>query len=64
MAGAQDVFITITASLGGAGTLNSATAAQIIAAIPNAGVGMTYNLRIISTSAANADGAGRRRYFF
>jgi hypothetical protein len=50
MAGAQDVFITLTATLAGAGTLNSATAAQIIAAIPNPQVGMTYNLRIINAS--------------
>jgi hypothetical protein len=51
MAGAQEVVVDMTTNLGGAGTLNTATAAQIIAAIPNAVVGMTYSLRIINHSA-------------
>lgn len=52
-AGSQDVFINMTTNLGAGGTLNTPTAAQIIAAIPNARVGMTYNLRIINSSAGN-----------
>lgn len=50
MAGANDVTVNLTAVLAGAGTLNSATAAQIVAAIPNAVVGQSYRLRIINSS--------------
>jgi hypothetical protein len=50
MAGGADVTIDMTAALAGAGTLNSATAAQIVAAIPNAQPGFSYNLRIINNS--------------
>jgi hypothetical protein len=53
MAGASDVTINMTATLGGAGTLNSATAVQIVAAIPYAQPGFSYNLRIINSSGAN-----------
>jgi hypothetical protein len=49
-AGAADVTINMTAVLGGAGTLNTPTAAQIIAAIPRGQVGQTYRLRIINSS--------------
>lgn len=54
MAGASDVTINMTATLAGAGTLNSATAAQIVAAIPDAQAGFSYNLRIINSSSANS----------
>jgi hypothetical protein len=50
-AGAQDVTINLTAVLLGAGTLNTPTAVQIVAAIPGAQVGQTYKLRIINSSA-------------
>lgn len=52
-AGSPDVTINMTAALGGAGTLNSATAAQIVAATPNAYAGYTYRLRIINSSSGN-----------
>lgn len=53
MAGANSVNVEMTAALAGAGTLNSATAAQIVAATPNAIVGQSYKLRIINTSSGN-----------
>ena len=49
-AGANETVVNLTAVLAGAGTLNSATAAQIVAAIPNAVVGQSYTLRIINSS--------------
>lgn len=49
-AGAADVVVNMTGALGGAGTLNTPTAAQIVAAIPGARVGMTYRMRIINSS--------------
>jgi hypothetical protein len=51
MAGANSVIINLTNTLGGAGTLNSATAAQIIAAWPNAQIGESYLMRVINSSA-------------
>lgn len=53
MAGANNVVVNLTAALAGAGTLNSPTAAQIVAAIPNAAVGQSYRLRIINSSSGN-----------
>lgn len=53
MAGSNDVAINMTAALAGAGTLNSATAAQIVAAIPGVQPGFSYNLRIINSSSGN-----------
>lgn len=53
MAGAGDVTVNMTAALAGAGTLNSATAAQIVAAIPGAQPGFSYNLRVINSSSGN-----------
>lgn len=50
IAGAADVTIDMTAALAGAGALNTPTAAQIVAAIPNAQPGFAYNLRIINNS--------------
>lgn len=50
IAGAADVTVNMTATLGGAGTLNTPTAANWIAAIPNAQVGASYRLRIINSS--------------
>lgn len=52
-AGSPDLTINMTAALAGAGTLNSATAAQIVAAIPNAVVGYSYRMRIINSSSGN-----------
>lgn len=49
MAGASDITINMTATLAGAGTLNSATALQIVAAIPDVQPGFSYNLRIINS---------------
>jgi hypothetical protein len=50
MAGGETTVINLTNALAGAGTLNSATAAQIVAATPGAAVGLTYLLRIINAS--------------
>lgn len=49
-AGAQDVTVQLTATLAGAGALTTPTAAQIVAAIPNAIVGQTYKLKLVNTS--------------
>jgi hypothetical protein len=51
MAGAADVIVNLTANLGGAGAVTSDTAANIVAAIAGAAVGLTYKLRIINSSA-------------
>lgn len=53
MAGANQVNVDMTATLGGAGTLNTAAATAIVAAIPSAAVGQTYVLRITNRSGAN-----------
>lgn len=50
MAGQNEVYVNLTAALGGAGTVTTDTAANIIAQIPNAQVGQTYKLRIINSS--------------
>lgn len=48
--GASDVVVNLTATLAGAGTVTLPTVAQLVAAIPNAFVGMSYNLRIMNSS--------------
>lgn len=53
MAGADVVVVRMTATLAGAGTLNTDTAANIYAAIPNPIIGGSYILRIINTSSGN-----------
>jgi hypothetical protein len=50
MAGASLVDIDMTAVLAGAGTLNTASAAAIVAAIPSPFVGQTYLLKVANTS--------------
>lgn len=52
-AGAGNVVLNITGTLGSGQNVTSPTAAQIVAAIPNAFVGQTYRLRIQNTSSAN-----------
>jgi hypothetical protein len=54
IAGTSDVNLNMTANLAGAGTLNTPTAAQMWAAAgPAAFAGLSYNLRIINSSAGN-----------
>lgn len=53
MAGADVVVVQMTAALAGAGTLNTDTAANIYAAIPNPIIGASYILRIINSSSGN-----------
>src|ERR1700679_2395581 len=50
MVGASDNSINMTATLGGAGTLNTDTAANIIS-VMGATIGLSVNLRIINSSA-------------
>ena len=49
MAGAATVYLNYTGTAGAAFTLTTDTAANIIAAIPNAQVGQQYDLRVINT---------------
>lgn len=53
VAGAQNVVLNMTGALGAGKALTLPTAAEIVAAIPNAFVGMTYRLRVINTSSGN-----------
>lgn len=55
MVGGQSTYVNMTATLAGAGTLNTATAAAILAALPAAAqvVGATVDLRIINSSSGN-----------
>lgn len=48
--GAAHVVVNMTAALAGAGTLNTPTASNIVAAIPGVVTGQTYRLRIINSS--------------
>lgn len=52
MAGALGTYINLTGTLAAATNVQSATAAQIVAAIPNATVGGSYEMRIINSSGA------------
>lgn len=52
-AGAADVTINLTGTLGAGANVQSDTAAAIVAAIPNAHAGFSYRLRIINSSSAN-----------
>lgn len=49
-AGAQDCALALTGTLGSGQNVQSDTAANIVAAIPNARVGQSYRLRIINAS--------------
>ncbi len=51
-AGADEVAVEMTAVLGAGGTLNTPTAANIVAAITGAVAGNEYKLRIINSSSA------------
>lgn len=50
VAGADDVVLDMTGALGSGQNITMPTAAQIVAAIPNAFVGQTYKLRIRNAS--------------
>lgn len=53
VAGANNVFLDLTGSMGADAAIQLPTAAAIVAAIPNAFVGQTYRLRIANKSAVN-----------
>lgn len=50
VAGAEHCVLNLTGTLAAGHNLTTPTAAQIVAAIPNAVVGQTYRLRIINSS--------------
>ena len=52
-AGAADCTINLTGTLGAGANVQSDTAANIVAALPNARAGNSYRLRIINSSSAN-----------
>lgn len=52
-AGAQDCTLALTGTLGGAANVQSDTALDIVAAVPNARAGTSYRLRVINASGAN-----------
>lgn len=52
MVGSRQVVLKLTGALGAGANLTTETAANIIAAIPNAYVGQTYRLKIINANAA------------
>lgn len=52
-AGAADCVLNLTGTLGAGANVQSDTAANIVAAVPNARAGMSYKLRIINSSSAN-----------
>lgn len=52
-AGAADCTLNLTGTLGGNANVQSDTATNIVAAIPNARVGTSYKFRLINSSSAN-----------
>lgn len=53
VAGANNVTLNLTGTLGAGAALTLPIATDIVAAIPNARIGKTYRLRIINRSGAN-----------
>lgn len=53
VAGAEDVYLNITGTLGAGANIQMPTAAAIVAAIPNVTSGQSYKLTIINASSAN-----------
>lgn len=53
VAGAADVTLNLTGTLGAGANIQSPAAADIVAAVPNARAGESYKLRIINSSSAN-----------